>query len=114
MQTEIIEAVKAAGFKVYMRDPSDTWMIYADGDKLAYLQADRWGYAKISTLHKPVQGSGNGSGFGLDGIPNLSRDQLTKGFAHGPAWAGGLRVEKYKGIEEYKSQSSWNAAYQEV
>lgn len=43
MRDSIIAAVAAAGFSVYMRDKSDTWLIFADGQnqRLAHREGPR-------------------------------------------------------------------------
>ena len=49
MQRDIIDSVIAAGLEVWMRNEDDTWMIFTDGTRLGYLQADRHGHARPET-----------------------------------------------------------------
>ena len=94
-------------FNVYIKEYNHakgrpfTYAFYEEGNNLAYLQAEYSG-VKYSTVHVPSKG--NGTGFGLCETPliNLSIDDLRQGFVLFPEWArSNVRVEKYKGIEEY-------------
>lgn len=116
---EIIKAISDAGLIAYMRDPKDSWVYYTsqDGVQIGYLQADRGGYATISTVHKPLQGSGVGSGFRCDPIKTLAPEELAKAFAFAPPWVNGQdrrRVVKWKNWDQYVASSPFNAKYKRV
>ena len=83
----LIDTVKAAGFKVFVKPGDVTWLYFTDADekRIGYLQWDRSGYAEISSVHKPNKNSG--TGFKLDPIPRLDRENLEKAFTHAPSWA---------------------------
>lgn len=114
---EIIKAVQAAGFHVYMRKPEDTWLHYTTPDdiQIAYLQADPRGYVTISTEHRPQMNIG--SSFALGAPPDLSRESLLRGFIHAPDWANGpdrRMVVKFKNWDAYKASSTFNRDYERV
>jgi len=112
---KVINQVQAAGFKAYMRNPEDTWAIMVDGDRLGYIQWDRQGYAKISTMHQPNRTTG--TGFALDDIPRLDRENLAKAFIHAPAWANSWdreSVKKWRNLDQFMAASSFNEGYSEV
>ncbi len=114
MKREIIDAVAAAGFDVYMRKTSDTWLIFTDGQRLGYLKDD----GCLSTVHIPNVTSG--TGFQIERHADmrtlLTRENLERAFAHCPHWhrrvAGSVR--KYRDIEHYRASSTFNADYQLV
>lgn len=99
------------GFNIYTSkgNHNDTdkisYVYYEKDNKLAYLQAERFGGLKYSTVHRSERGSGFGSGFSMcdDAEVNLTIDELKKGFVLAPNWATGdiTKITKYKGMEDY-------------
>lgn len=93
-------------------NPTITYGYYEDGENLAYLQDHRFGGLTYSTVHKSVNGSGFGTGFGLCeyGLINLTIEDLRKGFIFAPQWAKGdlSKIRKYKGINDYINSSAVN------
>lgn len=117
MERSTIIAVIDAGFKVYMRDERDTWMIYTDNDdtRLAYLECDDRRGATISTKHKPHKTIG--SGFALSTPEKLDRDSLLHGFIVAPHWAtasDAALVKKYASMKEYIAADNFNSKYKRV
>lgn len=116
MPIEAIRFALSQGYRVYMRDLSDSWFVYggAEGD-VAYVQFDpMYGYS-ASTKHYPNRESGSGY-------------QITRGAAEltAQALADALRItvpswhrrdtppRKYRDMAEYKAANSFNAEYREV
>jgi hypothetical protein len=115
MEQRIIDAVAAAGFDVWMRDPKDTWMLFTDGKNIGYLQSDRMAGYTISTVHIPNTTSG--TGFQIERhVADFTRDMLARAFVHCPDWfrRDAASVRKYRDIEHYRAESSFNEAYQLV
>lgn len=119
MHASVIDAVKRAGFSVYMLDgdASKTWAIFTDGANIGYLQDDRPGYS-IGTLHRPNQQSGTGFSVRqrLD-VTDLDRETLSCAFDFTPAWVGAqdrASVRKYRGMKDFLDSNSFNARHREV
>jgi hypothetical protein len=118
MDKAIIEKVKAAGFDVYMRHETDTWLIFVDGDRLGYLQENRIRGLSTSTVHKANQTTG--TGFQVDeslSLSDLTRATLSRAFVHAPDWAYSRdreSVQKYSGIEAYIRASLFNTEYHKI
>lgn len=115
MDRSIINAVQAAGFDVWMRDPSNDWLLFTDGKNIGYLQSG-WRGISTTTVHHPNQTSG--TGFQVDEfIKVIDRETLTRAFIFAPHWADGrsvASVKKYRDIEDFRAASAWNAGYQKV
>ena len=116
MEERIINAVIDAGFKVYMRDVNDSWLIFADGKRLGYLQTARFRGISTSTVHIPNRDTG--SGFQIDDdIQEVSKKTLERALCHAPRWADGRQresVKKWDGIEHYRKGSGFASDYKEV
>lgn len=113
MNQEVVDAVAAAGFDVWMRDPKDSWLLFTDGQRIGYLQADRLAGYTISTVHMP--NTSTGTGFQIERhVSTFDKETLSRAFIHAPDWCRGdaSSVRKYRGIEHYRSANSFNAAYQ--
>lgn len=116
MDKTTIARVQSFGFKVYMRDPADTYMLFTDesGELIGYLQQERFGVAySISTVHIPNTQSG--TGFQVARLEDaFDKEKLEQAFAHAPAWADNRSrssVKKWRDIEHYRSASSFNDGY---
>ena len=111
-----IDAIHKAGFRVYMRTPSDSWLYFVDdADRIGYAQETRIGFVSISTVHVPNKYTG--TGFILDDIPSLSADNLAKAFVIAPRWATGsdrASVKKWASWEAFKASSRFNADYKMI
>jgi hypothetical protein len=57
-----IELIKACGFRVFMRNPSDKYCQYTDGTRIAHCQW-RDHYPSVSTEHVPNRQVGTGYHF---------------------------------------------------
>ena len=114
MKQEVIDAIAAAGFDVYMSGPTDTWLIFTDGKNLGYMQDGRLEGLTLSTVHKP--NTTTGTGFGMGAVPEITREALARAFVIAPDWAGRVvsSVRKYRDIEDFRSCDSFNAAYKLV
>jgi hypothetical protein len=112
---EIIDRIKSYGFKVYMRDPTDTWLHYTDGKNIGYLQYNRIDGFSISTVHIPNQTTGHG--FKVDdGVSTLDKNDLEQAFRI-PSWASNRDREVSKpwsSIEAFINSNDWNRGYKEV
>lgn len=112
MDQKIIDAVASAGFDVWMRNPKDSWLLFTDGKNIGYLQDDRLAGYCISTVHKPNTSSGTGFQIARH-VPDFGRGMLLGAFAHCPEWyrRDASSVHKYKDMEDYRSESSFNQSY---
>ena len=113
--TEIIKAVQAAGFDVYMRYVNkNKWLIFSDPvtKGIGSLQPTYFGDGvDISTLHKPT--AKIGSGFrALESVP-VTAETLRAGLAVAPPWWRDStdNVRKYADIEHYRRENPFNAEY---
>lgn len=110
----MIRDAKATGFKVYMRDPSDTWLYFTDGVQIGYLQCGLAGY-ELSTCHRPNRNTGGGFRVAND-IGKIDRATLERAFITAPAWATRHDVEtvkKWKDWEEFQNANQWNRGLEE-
>ena len=86
MKQEVIDAITAAGFDVYMRDQKDTYLLFTDGKNIGYLQADRLAGFTISTVHKP--NTTTGTGFQIERhATEFTAEMLARAFITTPHWA---------------------------
>lgn len=116
MPPEVIGAVKSAGFDVYMRGESDSWLLFTDGTRIGYLENSCATGLRISTVHKPNTHSGTGFAI-VDGlaISDLTRDKLSEGFLHAPDWGRHIAsVRKWRDFEAFKEANSFNRAYRKI
>lgn len=125
MRLEVIEKVKSFGFAVYMRDPSDTYMIYTDGRRIAYLEDDRNPFTglSISTIHMANIKTGTGlQVYRHIDLSDVTKAKLEKAFeplpfgprSHGMKPGDADSVIPYNGIEEYRNASPFNAEYKRI
>ena len=115
MEQRIVDAVVAAGFDVWMRDPKDTYMLFTDGKNIGYLQYARMAGYTISTVHMP--NTTTGTGFQVErNVAYLTPEMLASAFVYCPDWfrRDAASVRKYRDIEHYRAESSFNEAYQLV
>lgn len=119
MDTKIIAAVQKAGFTVYMRKTTDSWLIFtdADGKNVGYLQ-DGWRGLSLGTKHVPNRTTG--TGFSLTEFmspADLTREKLEKAFVVAPGWATSddvKSVRKWRDIREFMAADLFNGEYGNV
>ena len=117
MKTEIIKAVQAAGFDVYMLDGNVdkyTWLFYSDPatGAIGYLQKTYFGDGvDISTVHVPSTEAGSGSGV-LQNVA-VTPENLRQGLAHVAGWWKGnpSQVRKYRDIGHWRAANPHNGAH---
>lgn len=115
MEQKIIDAVAKAGFDVWMRKPGDSWLLFTDGKNIGYLQVDRLAGYTISTVHMPNRSTG--TGFQIERhVSSFDKDTFARAFVHAPDWYRGdaASVRKYRDMDHYCTESSFNAAYELV
>lgn len=112
MNKAIIAAVQKAGFDVYMRRTTDSWLYFTDGKNIGYLQDGCRG-AALSTAHIPNTSSG--AGYGLrDFMPlsDLTKEILSEAFMHAPNWSREPNsVRKWKDMQAFIAADSFNRGY---
>lgn len=114
---QIVDRVKALGFDVYMRPSDRTYMLFVEGKNIGYLQINRLaGGIDINTVHVP--NTTTGTGFQIErGMAerDLTADKLRAAFDVAPHW-GSYRssVRKYAGIDAYRRENAFNAAFERV
>lgn len=117
MKIEIIKAVQAAGFDVYMLDGNVdkyTWCFYSDPatKAIGYLQKTYFGDGvDISTVHVPSAKVGSGSNV-LQNVA-VTPANLRQGLAHVARWWKGdpSQVRKYRDIEHWRSANPHNGSH---
>lgn len=116
LPTEALEAIEAAGFTAYMRNRTDSWCLYTDGQRIAMLQRAFLAGYTISTVHKPNRTTGTGWQM-FRGTFDLTPDNLAAGFKDHPGGATTAErasIHKYAGIDDYRAESRFNADYAPV
>lgn len=75
-----------------------------------------FGGVRFSTIHKPIEGSGNGTGFGglIKGKDFNDPEDLDICFINAPYWYNGKLNPKYNGFEEYENVSYKRLKYFEI
>lgn len=115
MKKDIIAHIQSLGCAVYMRNAGDMWLLYERDGRIGKFENGFSGPC-IVTVHKP--NTDTGTGFKMcDTTETPTEDELELGFALAPAWAYRSqieRVEKYRGIEDFRKASAWNGAYRLV
>jgi hypothetical protein len=108
MNQSTINTIKSFGFKVYMRHVSDGWCIYSNGTEIALYNEDE----KIYSIH--YDNKWTGTGFLM--AKGLSKENLLRGFCLCPSWFiySQASIRKYRSIEEYKKENSFNMVYKEI
>lgn len=116
MNIATIDAVKAAGFRVYMRHINDSWLYFTsqDGSQIGYLQEARFGGYGLSTAHIPNKDSGTGYQVYRDWSGPLTAENLSKAFAVIPPGFYGPAPTKWKSWDAFAKSNSFNAEYKEI
>jgi hypothetical protein len=113
---ETIAKVQSYGLDVYMRNETDSWLIFTDGKRIGYLQEERSSGFTYSTVHKANRTTGTGFQVGRHEAV-ITKSALESCFVFAPHWVGGgdaKSVEKYRNIAEYISADDFNSAYRKV
>ena len=107
---ELYKAAKLAqslGYKVHTFNPSGTKIcqIFVDNGTIFGSISEHYGGVQYSTCHKSQRGSGNGSGFGLNGndIMTATKQGIESCFIFAPHWASRAMIKK-QSWEEYQSE----------
>jgi hypothetical protein len=110
---EVVAMIKAEGFRVFMRHPSDTWCYYTDGTRIAYAQSN--GYdMRLTTTHKANRETGTGFVFDDKITPEGIRGAIA---CHAPNWASqrdAASVHKWSSWQEFASHNTFGIEYKEV
>jgi hypothetical protein len=114
MKAETIQAIKEAGFSVYMREEKDTYAYFTDGVKIGYIQEERWNGISISTVHVPCHECG--TGFSIEkNIDAISKERLEQAFIFAPHWASRISaVKKWRDIQHFLGSDKWNAGFKKI
>lgn len=123
MERHIIEKIQGFGYSVYMRNENDSFLVYTDGKRIAYLEAPRYqhGGINIGTKHKPAKEIGSGFSVYRD-ISDFDKDHLEKALepcafgirAYGLPASAADRVVPYAGIDDLRASSRFDAEYKLV
>lgn len=115
MKREVIGHIQSLGYAVWMRSPDNCWLIYERDGRIGMFE-NAFAGPRILTVHKPNVETGTGF-YLCDTTETPTEDELARGFCAAPAWAYRSqieRVEKYRGIEDFRKASAWNGAYRLV
>ena len=122
LRPNVIEHIKALGFRVYMREPEDTFA-YVESDKgICYIQTETLSNELgIYSVHHPTQGCG--TGFKLTVNPPQSgkpfyptaKELNTAISTMKPNWCySNIKITKYKNMEEYRQRGAFERAFKPV
>jgi hypothetical protein len=104
-----IALIKAEGYRVFMRKPSDSYCYFTDGTRIGYAQWSDYRTC-VSSVHKPSRQ--NGTGFRIaDAINSESLSDAINCYI--PSLASGS-VEKFKDWSAFHNADSWNRQLVEV
>ena len=90
LQPEVLDTIAALGFDVYQTPYAlgKSYLYFADGARIGYLQCSDWGGLSLSTVHVPNQTTGTGFRMADTFRPEaLTRAELERAFAIAPDWA---------------------------
>lgn len=109
----MLEIIKAAGYRVFMRPGADTYCYYTDGTLIGYAQ---WGRndVRVTSVHVPNRNCG--TGFAISDTINAAtlRAAMT---CTAPHWATGsdrASVKKYRDFDAFLKSSKFNSELLEV
>ena len=111
---ESVEYIASLGYRVFMRDPSDTYAYFSDGTRIGYVEHDRMAGFTISTVHMPSRDVGTGYQVSRHGP--LTSELLEEAIrTHTPAWdrRNSSAVLKYRDLDQFLASSTWNAGFVE-
>lgn len=114
---DVVDAIHAEGFEVYMRKARDTWAYFTDGKRIGYVQIDRFGDVQLSTVHVPNLQSG--TGFRLDRRTDgpITRQDMEDAFTFCPAWVNSRErgsVVKWRDWDHFHNRDSFSRAYVKI
>lgn len=104
-----VKFIRACGYRVFMRSPSDKYCHFTDGKRIAYAQWSDY-RTSVTSVHVPTRE--NGSGFGI--AESITAETLSSALnCFIPHWASGA-VTKYKDWDAFHNASEWNRQLKEV
>jgi len=108
---ELLKAVELAislGYKVHTFNPSGYYIsqVFIDNGQTFGSVNEHFSGVQYSTCHKSEYGSGNGTGFGLNGfdIQVASKEGLESCFSFAPHWASNTSKIRKQTWEEHISE----------
>ena len=112
---EAIDQIKAEGYRVFMRDRTDSYALFESAEGLGYIQFDPQAGYILTTMHWPNRESGTGYQIARHVstiTPQLLREAVLTVVPHEHRRDKAPR--KYAGIDAYRARGSFEAEYQEV
>lgn len=107
-----VELIKSLGFAVYMRNLSDSYCYYSDGQHIGYVQWSRLA-VRVSSVHRGNTQSG--AGFIVE--DDITEQGLRAALAlHTPHWAArdSGSVKKYRNWDAFHKANAWNSGFFQV
>ena len=111
---EFVNMIKACGYKVYMRKPSDTWCYYTNGTDIAYCQWSGFRGASVSTVHRPNTTTGTSFHIADNVSPETIRAAL---HCYVPSWASNRYLAatvKWSSWAAFHKADKFNSEYVEI
>ena len=108
------EKVAAFGYRVFMRNPSDTYAYFSDGKAIGCVQYDRIAGFTISTAHMPS--TAVGTGYQISRHGPLTGELLAQALHIScPRWDphNAREVRKYRDLHHFLTFDKWNAGFTE-
>jgi len=111
---KLAQQIQATGLRVFVRNGSDTYAYFTDGKSIGYIQEEHGAYC-CSTVHIPNRTTG--TGYKLDPISQITRENLEKAFVFAPQWANGSArqsIAKFRTLEAFLKENSWGSGLVEI
>ena len=112
---EAIDQIKAAGYRVFMRDRADSYAKFGNETGVGSIEFDPMAGYTISTVHAPNRESGTGYQIERH-VSAITPDMLHAAVGtHVPSWhRRDTPPRKYDSIDAYLAVDKWNAGFREV
>lgn len=109
----LADQIKAFGFRVFMRDPSDTYAYFSDGEYIGYAQYCPYEGWTLATVHYPNPSSGTGYQV-CRHVSTPTRALLETALDRSnAAWGFSQEVKKYESLDAFLNASDWNKGFKE-
>jgi hypothetical protein len=110
-----VEQIKAAGYRIFMRNRADSYAIFGDDTGVAYVQFEPMAGYTVSTSHVPNKESGTGYQIERH-VPELTPEMLRRAVKTVvPSWHRHDKAPtKYASVDAYTERDAWTRSYSEV
>ena len=109
---ETIDSIRNMGFKVYMRNPTDSYAYVESENGICYIQYNYMSGYNINTVHKPNISSGTGCRMYTE--VSITKERLEVAIRTVMPFPGVPLPTKYKNMAEYIKSDKFSSTYKEV